>query len=851
MLDFRGRQTTDLGGLPPRSCVELLRSGTQERNVPSEASAQGGPVLKTKDEFLAEYADDELREKILRLTSLSDILTECIISHTYKVPAYLHEPIKLTPYGEEKVQQFLRKRIPYAEARLMCLLEFAWTELLVDPLETNLEDLQAAIGRQIEEGSVRHPFIFGRLLYDRAFDHCDITDETYGLNFSETQSLIADTPQGVFQESTYITGPYGILESRQWRYLTPTRSIRLHHCSDPACAAVHPIMLATSREASINKHRSEASKILRRDSETPCAWGSFVGQIFTDIMNPARDNVADALVPLIGDALTEAEIRTLTTWLLDNTRGELRATCSKLGMRGRAEDISRTLNRAQMMQLCLTLGDQVIIQGIDDLVRNDRIQVPHGEIRRAKVNGGRHFGNLHLTAEIGPQGVRFPSAKINIAPLRLRNLIERMYRADSVDDREELDWQLRSEAGETLEARLDSYLSRHSPETVAKSLILARKSNAITACEVLGLPDSSPEDPELIPVILWKLGFRSPNSDDPNSDFWRLHREMEDMVRAGATGPLPPSPEDFRGVAANYFVLMESMLDDSLAFTIWALTNDHFAGRQPFVYSPEEHRLESYQWLQQAGESSGDSMLEYGQKNSLYVLCRGFERLSKKLKNLSAERQNWKRPDDDVPEWAKQQKLLKFPFLHVIPFLDLTDASRERIVNQLQEISRLLVSNNISEARNSWLHGGRSTADFDEIRSSLDAIRQAVQAIEDCGFIRMQFSISSRQLDSHDRSITRFTRPRGFSFELHKPSQYDWLQLPTFRTPIHVMTAACFSAPNHFLRFRSETRSTYSEMWADYPRRKPRSQRASRALADASGGWDMLDSSSDERNAPS
>lgn len=732
----------------------------------------------------------------------------------------------------------------------MCLLEFAWAEPLVDPLETRMEDLQSAIGRQIKEGSIRFPFIFGRLLYDKAFDHFNVTDETYTLTFPETQSLIEDTPQGVFQVSTHVTGPYGILQSRQWRYFPPTRNIKLHHCSDPSCSTVHRITLTTSREASVNKHRGEVGKVFRKESETPCAWGAFLSQIFADTMTPARDNIADSLIPLVGDALTEVELRTLMAWLLDNTRGELRATCSSLGMRGRAEDISKTLSRAQMMQLCLTLSDQAIVQGMDDLVRSDKIQVPHGEVRRAQVNGGSHFGRFRLTAEIGSQGVRFSSAGMNIAPLRLRHLIERMYRADSVDDREELDWQLRSENGETLEARLDSYLSRHSPDFVAKSLILARKSNVITACEALGLPDSSPEDPELISVILWKLGFRSPALDDPNFDFWRLHNEMEDMVRAGATGPLPPSPEEFRGVAANYFVRLESMLDDSLAFTIWALTNDHFADRKPFVYSPEEHKIASYRWLQQAVDSSGDSTLEYGQKNSLYALCRGFERLSNKLKSLSAERHNWGRPTEEVPEWASQQDLLKFPFLHVVPFLDLTDTSRERIINQLQEISRLLVSNNISEARNSWMHGGRSTAEFNEFRSSLDAIRQAVQVIEDCGFIRMMFSISSQQVDSYGRSATRFTRPRGFSFELHKPSQYDWLQLPTFKTPIHVMPAACFSAPNHFLRFRSEIRSPYSEMWGDYPRRKPRSQRASRTLADATGRWNISESSNDEGSSP-
>ncbi|MEI5522471.1 hypothetical protein WB401_15715 [Streptomyces brasiliscabiei] len=803
-------------------------------------------MTKSKDELLAEYSDSDIRDKILRLTALSEILTHCVVPYNYKVPGYLHEAVELTGYGEEKLQQFLRKRIPYAEGRLICLLEFAWIEPIIDPAKMDLHKLQEAISRQIRERDILLPFRFGRMLYDRAFETLTLSDEADSIGLPETLSLLDGTPQGVFQEGNYVTGPYGILSSKQSRYYSPSRTVPLHHCSNPSCSAIHGVTLATNREASINKHRGEAAKVLRKESEVPSAWGSFVNQLFTDVMKPARDNAADGLIPLLGDALTEAEIRLLVIWLLDNSRGELRSTFTQLGMSGRAEQMATGLDRARMMQLCFTLDDEILIQGLDILVRTQAINVPLGEIRRARVNGGSRFGTLRLTAEIGPKGARIMSSRMNLAPLRLRRLIEHMYRMDSVDDRDELDWQLRSENGETLEARLDSYLTRHSPEEVARSLILARKSNAITACTVLGLPDNSPADPELISVILWKLGFPASHPHDPNASFWRLHGEMEEMVRAGTTGPTLPSEEEFRGVAANYFVEIENMLDDSLAFTIWALTNDHFTDVKPFVYSPVDRRVASYNWLQQAVRRSRDSSLEYGEKNTLYALCRGFERLAKELKHISSERHLWERPRDDEPEWASQQELVKFPFRHLIPYLDLTDASRELIVNQLQEISRVLVSNNISDARNSWMHGGRSTAEFDEVRTSLTAIGRAVQMIEDCGFIRMNFTVTSRQIDSYDRSITRFTRARGFSFEFNRPSRYDWLGLPTLKTPIHVMPAACFSAPAHFLRFRSETRSPFSEMWMDYPRRHARSQRASRAMEDTTDAWSHLGSGSTE-----
>lgn len=792
----------------------------------------------TKEELSSAYADETTREKIFRLTMLSDLFRYCLIFNNYKPPSYLTEAIKLTPYGNEKVQNFARKRIPIPESRMFCFLEFSWIDLLIDVQATDVDRLQEAISRQIKERSIYYPFIFGRDLYDRAFRHANVSEDTRSLELSDTIDFLDGTPQGVFQLHEYVTGPFGLLSSKALRFYQPQRYAKLVHCSDPNCHKIHRVQFSTGRDAAINKHRTEAGKVLAKDNETPSAWASFIAQIFSDKVKPARDDMGEVLIPILGDCLTHNEIRDLTAWLLDNTQGELRETCASLGRRGKSADIVAGMGRAELMQLCLTSSDRDLTQGIDTLVHEKKIEVPRMEIRRPLVNGDISVGDFRLFAELGHLGVRIRSDRMHLAPLRLRNLIERMYRFTDVADREELEWQLRTANGATLEAQLEDYLQNRSPRSVVETLVLARKSNAVAACEVLKLREGATEDEQFIPLILWKLGFAIAATGDHHADFWRLHEDMERMVRMGPGSPLAPSVEEFRGKAANYFVSLETTLDDSIAFIVWALTNDHFADGRPFAYKPDAQRALSYEWLQDSINRTSETELSYSAKNNLHALCRGFQCTSAELKRIAIERESFRRPLTAIPEWASQQALQKFPFRHTVPFLDLTDASRDTIVDRLQEISRLLVAGNVSTARNDWLHGGREVPDFSHVRASLTAIRSAVELIEDSGFARIIFAVSGHRSDEYGRSVTTLQNVRGQSLNVNAPSPFNWLKLPSTGKAQHIMTAACFSAPGDFLRFTSEVASPFTDMWGDFPLRMEKSQRAEHALDGVSvGNW--------------
>ncbi|MFC8824845.1 hypothetical protein ACFT9I_05735 [Streptomyces sp. NPDC057137] len=203
--------------------------------VVNVASVSGEADLQplTKDELRSAYPDKGEQMNIFRLMILSEILSFCLIARDYKPPTSLNNQIKLTNYGHEKVQAFAKKRIPIPEARAICFLEFSWIDLLVDHKATDPKAVQEEIGKQIRERAIIYPFIFGRELYDKAYEKLD--PEKRELDVADTLDFLSETPQGVFQMHEYVTGPFGLLSSEELRFYQPQRSANLIHCSDKSC----------------------------------------------------------------------------------------------------------------------------------------------------------------------------------------------------------------------------------------------------------------------------------------------------------------------------------------------------------------------------------------------------------------------------------------------------------------------------------------------------------------------------------------------------------------------------------------------------------------------------------------
>lgn len=638
----------------------------------------------TKEQLAVEHPDPEWRARLLRLDYYTSFLRHCILAPAYKIPDDLNTAISLTDFGSRVSQDLITKHDVHAkEARLMCLLELANVQLLVDIDGTDLDAVRTSLTEQIAGRRLLYPLRFGPALYQRAADLFD--DERDTLTYDDTIRLLEDQPIGVFQLGEHALGPYGILESRQSRWIRPTRRLPLYHCHDRACRLIHHTTLWADENAPINEQRAKIGKILHSiEGAESSAWRAFIFDL-SGIPTERYDDTSGMNLPyLLGDGLSDEELKRLVAELLNSTRGQLRAAVAPLGIEGAGQSAVISLDRASLLQLAMLCTNVEIVSALDRLVHARRIEVPEGEVRAPRLNQEARSGMFGLQAQLGRYGCRLRSWDVDVAPLRLKRLVNKLY-GDQSREVSELTWQLREMSSEHPDDALDEFVRMHPPEVVLRRLVLARRVNVERAVSELGV-ENGPEstDDETVRTILWKLGFDEADDFDPSARFWKLHEEMTQLTQvAGVTAIVDQAAVTRAG--SDYFRELERVLDDALFFTTWALTTDHISAAQSFSYSVDRDRKSAISKLNEmeAERDSGQEEIVFDNNNTLYSLCRGFSCLAAGLKRTIDQSDDSLRDPASLPEYVNYTDLKLFPFKHTSSFLDLLEDSRLELQRRL------------------------------------------------------------------------------------------------------------------------------------------------------------------------
>ncbi|MFF2052648.1 hypothetical protein ACFVU2_13685 [Leifsonia sp. NPDC058194] len=777
----------------------------------------------------------------MRLSDLTELLAECIIRSDYSVPDEFNTAIAFTPYGSGFVQKLMQKYgvkqangvpavLKTKDVRLMCFLAFTHLDVLVDVMATDIQALEVSIGEQVLAKRIRYPFVFGRELYDRAADL--FPTERTSLSIEETDELLDGTSPGVLQAGPYLLGPFGLLKSSQMRDISVYRGVPLFHCADADCDRVHHTELATDFDASVNQNRDKLRRLLDLESKESSAWGSFLSEISGYETAYFAEAATETLPFLLGDGLSDGELLKLAVSLAQAKESALTASLTTLPEplafeRGR---FTRTLNRAELLQLVLTCSDESIVSTLDNLVRRRLIEVPAGEIRRPKVNQGARFGAFALQAQLGEHGVAMRPAHTSVATARFRRLLDRLYEAGKVDE-SELDWQLRGVDAPERDDKLEEFFRNGHPREVLKRLVFSRYGDMVTASQELGirlLAIGEQSDDELLDAIFWKLGFRVPPRSGEHSRFWRLHESLHRLTSEAGVSTLS-DVESIRSVASNYFVSLEELLVDALHFSTWALLTDHYSENQRFVYDPDDCRPQVVSRLQDIAERNANEFekLTYTEeRNELFALCRGFALVAGELNDMRSHKSDFLRPEADWPTYSRHTGLQDFPFTHTVPFLDLSVRAQDEVVATLKDLSARLVNAQVSDVRNSYLHFRRSNAELDQMVAALEATSHAVEELERTGLARMLYRQVNMKMDEWGRSTTTLRSESGREVTFARPSRLDWIGLPATSIAQYVMPIAKMGEPPERLRFIPGESSEYSKMWQGYPRRRLRNEDA-------------------------
>ncbi len=776
------------------------------------------------EELKTAYPDAKWQSRFVEICDLMDLLAGCVIADAYSISDDLRKAIALSPVGVTLRDRLVTKEgVSAKEATLMCALSIGHDELFIDVDKTDPGELANAISKEVLDGRIQLPFVFGRELYDRYAELFE--DEKDTLTLDETLRLLDALPTGVFQFGHYTTGPYGVRRASTSRSLQSTRRVNGYHCSRTICRALHPIHLDTSRNAAINRDREKLEDVLRSMAGEAAEWWAFAAEVSGAASAYYGDQRTGTLIPLVGDALALEELRALVARLLDSDKGRLRKDVGDfLEVRDAGAAVAE-LGRAELLQLTLFARESHLRIAVDKLVRDGVIEVPPGEVRRSVVAFGVRSGAFGLAPELGQHGIRFSSDEPGFPLLRERRLLDALYVREADTDVEELEWQLRGLDIPDLDERLEYFFQRKDPREALERMVLARKTNMVAACEEVGLEESDGlTDKELIDTILWKLGFPVASDEDPHRDFWAQHERLWSLTQSSEIG----GSERFIEAANPYFTSLEGLLVDALAFSAWALLTDHLAANAPFSYDDEEDRSAGLALMNTVAPSPAGSS-DYGaERVDLGNLISGFSALARRLGECAKTPAQYQRAPSEVPDYDGKTQLKSFGLGSTVMFLNLTPPSRERIVEGLREITGAMTSADVSSVRNEYLHYRRTVRDISRLEAALEAIRQAVTRIEALGLCRLLFRPVRMTRDEWGRSVFYYSAPRSLEHAFTRPTRFDWMGLPGMSESFYLVRAAAVGEPTEALRFTRRFRSPFLEMWSGYPnrRRRPRAKSA-------------------------
>lgn len=706
-------------------------------------------------------------------------------------------------------------------AKMGVILSFAYDELFVDVERTVGDEIATAMSREIRSGTLHFYQEYGRLLYDRFFDL--FPTRTDKLNNAETMALVEGTQQTAYQFGRLTVGPLGVLTSTGFREFAPQHDAPLWHCSDPGCSALHTVRLGAGPLHS-NPVAETVRNLCARDEKDRSEWeGLFYRLSSIDRGYYSESNLA-RLPYLLVDAFDEDELRTI---LRDAFALEPRvvrdALCKGVDVNRPVERIISEMGPGHVLQALLLLTDEIVARSIDKAVTLGAIKIPPTEVRKPMLS--RRVGTWWgISQAVSSLGLRSTSMRADYSILRLQRLILASVKSsDSVDS---LEWALRFTPGRSLDEKIAHEVLTSSPRSLIRKFSFASAESLSSTLEILQpfyaeTPRNEEEENLLVERILWKLGFPVVRRPIELETFWRRHWLMRDAIPTGS-GPWHSTVRDeVRSAAVNYFVSLEAILDQTLAFAGWTLLHDHYgSATTPFSFELNEARLFVASFLE--AEATSEAIHESG-RNTLWPLIYNLGFLAKSISTASGEAGGKATLRGDMPDFAVQGAA-PFPFRHHEPWRDLTAESLEEICGTLSIISTNLASLDVPNLRNRMQHH-RPDDEFPtstELSSALETIAAGISSLEAAGIVPMYYTFSSGVTDEYARSRVTVVDYSGRTLEIAAPTGTEYCRMPALKEPQLIVRAARLKGAQDCLRLSLREDSSYRRRWSDYPRRRLR-----------------------------
>lgn len=762
--------------------------------------------------------------RIGQLYALSRLATYCVLADDFNAPPQLEQLVAYTAAGSAVAAA---DGVAATSDGVMAVLG-AWcgaSGLLIDADLSDTDGIRRVLSEEIRARRIQYPWIFGRRLHDAyVATHGHALDP---IDHASTMSLIAQCPQGVIQLGTLVAGPFGLSVSRASRLMNQGAVGVSLMCDDVACTAVHLVRPTTGDTAA---GRSFRAAVAAAGSAPQALWKQSVRSL-----RPASASFdlrgADDLPWLLGNGLTEDELRSVIVGLIEDRATNLRSRLAEVlpvGARDSPNSIGARLDHAQMMQAALLCTDELIVRAIERATSAGAISLSPTESRFALLRPTRPPGAFRPTAELSFLGVRFRGSAP--ASEQLAIAIEEVYEAAGVD----LDWQLRTFDGDSTRQRLLRALDETEPADLLRRLLFVSRDTLSRAFDVFGpgifvAPTSSLEEEQIVSRMLWKAGFRVPAP--PAAD--QVLRSRVREFRAASDSEAADTDQRMRqtrGAGNEVYVELEAFLQRVAEFAGWALLSDHVGGVD---------RHERFTFSDQAGQRWSDKTLSGVERenfswnpgrNSLGTLVSSLAVIADLCEEVMRDRSRMLRPLDQLPQFVHDNPRLAFPFRHTALIADLSQSSAERVVAALRSAWHMLANGDVVSVRNRLSHNrpdGFPTTD--DVASACRAIEEAVDVLVREGLAPTTAVLVERSVRDNRPSVGTFVDGAGRTLSARSRFVRTFA-LPGHSVPQIVMSGAVIADTLECARFRVVTDSAWRQLWRGFGRD------ASAGLVDVASG---------------
>jgi hypothetical protein len=215
---------------------------------------------------------DEIN-RLADVHALSTFWRNAVCPQNYSADPDWPKILSLSPEGQrifEEQKESIARQGEVADWFLAMFGILAHHEFLIDWKRSNASAIALLLERELLAEKIRLPFRYGRVLYDR-FNDVYHSNRTEHLLADDARQLLEGTPQGVYQLNRYVSGPLGILEANEPRWIRPSLTLPLWHCSDTGCTALHQVRLVPAKTG-LNAAVGSLMQFLGANHGPPSEW---------------------------------------------------------------------------------------------------------------------------------------------------------------------------------------------------------------------------------------------------------------------------------------------------------------------------------------------------------------------------------------------------------------------------------------------------------------------------------------------------------------------------------------------------------------------------------------------------